>query len=152
MGEQPPFAGLGKLYICRVEDLEKNPNTPMKLLGEAVKIEPGMLRYNDEPSPSYEPKGFTVTGNAILKEPSRELIEKLWETSLVDVTLNRKPGRMPRKMKKAYRSDFSRNTKWKRKVANYMRRLSMTLHNAEVVITKEQRDCLSLQIKSSQRQ
>lgn len=50
---------------------------------------------------------------------------------------------MPFKMKKAYRSDYPRNTKWTRKVANYIRRMSMTQHDAEIVVTKEQRDRLS---------
>ena len=57
MGEQPPFAGLGKLYFCRVEDKDKEP-VP---LGEAV-------------------------------------------------TLEREPGRMPRKMKKAVSASYRRDT------------------------------------------
>lgn len=144
MGEQPPFAGLGKLYFCRVEDLDKQP-VP---LGEAIPIKPGMLTYKDD-EPSDETKGFSGTFTGTMAEPSREMVELLNRPALWDVKLERKPGRMPRKMKKAYRSDYRRNTKWTRKVANYLRRMSMTFHNAEIVITKEQHDRLAAQIEAT---
>ena len=144
MGEQPPFAGLGKLYFCRVEDKDKEP-VP---LGEAVTLKPGMLTYkDDEPKSEYSNKGYSIGFNATMEEPSKELLDVLNRPTLWDVKLERKPGRMPRKMKKAYRSDYPRNTKWTRKVANYLRRMSMTLRRAEIVITKEQHDRLAQHIE-----
>lgn len=141
MTDQPPFAGLGKLYFCRVEDKDKEPQP----LGEAVTLEPGMLTYkDDEPKGEYGAKGFSTTFTGTMEDPSPELLELLvTPPNRWDVKLERKMGRMPRKMKKAYRSDYPRNTKWTRKVANYLRRMSMTLHDAEIVVTKEQRDRLS---------
>lgn len=141
MGEQEPLAGLGsKMYVCCIEDKDKEP-VP---LGEPITIKPGMLTYkDDEPKNEYSAKGFSVGMNLTMEGPSPELIEMLKRPALVDVVLERKPGRMPRKMKKAYRSDYPRNTKWTRKVANYLRRLSMTLHDAEIVVTREQRDRLA---------
>ena len=144
MGEQPPFAGLGKLYFCRVEDKDKEPT----LLGEAVTLKPGMLTYKDEdPKNEYSAKGYSIGFNATMEEPSKELLDVLNRPTLFDVKLERKPSRMPRKMKKAYRSDYPRNTKWTRKVANYLRRMSMTMRRAETVITKEQHDRLSEHIE-----
>jgi len=69
----------------------------------------------------------------------------------VDVTIERKPShRLPRKMKKAYRSDYRRNTKWIRKVRNYIMRNmrnAIHIHNAEMVLTKEQQDRLAATIR-----
>ena len=113
MGEQPPFAGLGKVYFCRVEDLDKQPMQ----LGEPITIKPGMLTYkDDDESPSYSPKGFSTTFTGTMEEPSHELVELLNRLTRWELKLLRKLVKMPRKMKKAYRSNYQRNTKWKRKV------------------------------------
>ena len=143
MGDQPPFAGLGKLSFCRVEDKDKEPQP----LGEPITIKPGMLTYkDDDEQPSYSPKGFSTTFTGTMKEPSPELLELMvTPPNRWDVKLERKPGRMPRKMKKAYCYGwlYRRDTRWKRKAGNYRRRLLLTLHDAEIVVTKEQRDRLS---------
>ena len=70
----------------------------------------------------------------------------------VDVTITTKQPqrRLPRKMKKAYRSDYPRNTKWLRKVRAYIQRnMRNALHirNAEMVLTPEQRDRLAATIR-----
>lgn len=147
MGEQPPFAGLGKLYFCRVEDMEKAPQP----LGEPVTIRPGMLTYkDDDEKPSYATKGLSIGFNATMEEPGEELLQLLLTPpNRWDVKLEQKPGRMPRKMKKAYCHGwlYRRETKWKRKAGNYRRRLLVTLHNAEIVVTKEQRDRLASTIE-----
>lgn len=147
MGEQPPFAGLGKLYFCRVEDMEKAPQP----LGEPVTIRPGMLTYkDDDEKPSYATKGLSTTFTGTMEEPGEELLQLLLTPpNRWDVKLEQKPGRMPRKMKKAYCHGwlYRRDTKWKRKAGNYRRRLLVTLHNAEIVVTKEQRDRLASTIE-----
>ena len=70
----------------------------------------------------------------------------------VDVTITTKQPqrRLPRKMKKAYRSDYPRNTKWLRKVRNYIQRnMREALHirNAEMVLGPEQQDRLTATIR-----
>lgn len=40
----------------------------------------------------------------------------------IDAVIQTRPGKMPRKMKKAYRSDCKRNTKWKRKAERHIKR------------------------------
>ena len=147
MGEQPPFTGLGKLYFCRVEDMEKAPQP----LGEPVTIRPGMLTYkDDDEKPSYATKDYSIGFNSTMEEPGEELLQLLLTPpNRWDVKLEQKPGRMPRKMKKAYCHGwlYRRDTKWKRKAGNYRRRLLVTLHNAEIVVTKEQRDRLASTIE-----
>lgn len=53
-----------------------------------------------------------------------------------DVVINTKSSRrLPRKMKKAYRSDYPRNTKWIRKVHNYIKRNLFRIRDAEIQAT-----------------
>ena len=68
----------------------------------------------------------------------------------VIITTQQPQRRLPRKMKKAYRSDYPRNTKWLRKVRNYIQRnIRNVLHirDAEMVLTSEQRDRLAATIR-----
>ena len=76
----------------------------------------------------------------------------LKDISKVDVTITTQQPqrRLPRKMKKAYRSDYPRNTKWLRKLMNYIQRhIRNVLHirDAEMVLTPEQRDRLAATIR-----
>ena len=129
-----------------------NPETGEKIgEGEGVVncgagLQPGMLTYNDGEPFSF-PKSYKMSFSATMERPGKEILEKLagFDDSrlLADVILRRcDPGRLPRKMKKAYRSCYPRNTKWTRKVANYIRRHIYTINGAELVITKDQRDRL----------
>ena len=144
-------AGLGKLYFCRVEDLKDNPDAQPIPLGEAVSIKPGMLTYKDDGDSrtDYSTKGFNATFTGTMEEPSDELMALLKKPLKWDVKLQRQLERMPRKMKKAHRSDYPRNTKWKQKVANYMRRMTIYLCNGELVVTEEQLNRLSVTICGS---
>lgn len=141
-------AGLGKLYFCRVEDLKNNPDAQPIPLGEAVSIKPGMLTYKDDgdAKPDYSAKGFNATFTGTMEKPSDELMELMKNPPKWDVKIQRQLERMPRKMKKAHRSDYPRNTKWKRKVANYLRRMTIYLRNGELVVTEEQLNRLSATI------
>lgn len=151
MGEdmQQP-AGLGKLYFCLAEDLERlGMDAPMTEipLAEPATLSPGMLTYKDTDG---KPKGgwsANISFHAAAKaEPDEVLQQLLQKAQTFDVTIERKLTRLPRKMKKAYRSNYPRNTKWTRKVANLIRRQSHTLHDCEVVVTPEQHDRLSRQL------
>jgi len=143
-------AGLGKLYFCRVEDLKDNPDAQPIPLGEAVSIKPGMLTYKDDgdANQDYSAKGFNATFTGTMEEPSDEFMELMKKPLKWDVKLQRQLERMPRKMKKT-RSDYPRNTKWKRKVANYLRRMTIYLRNGELVVTEEQLNRLSVTICGS---
>lgn len=148
MGEELIPAGLGKLYFCRVEDLKDNPDAQPILLGEAVSIKQGMLPYKDDGDArsDYSAKGFNATFTGTMEEPSDELMALLKKPLKWNVKIQRQLGRMPRKMKKAHCSDYPRNTKWKRKVANYLRRMIIYLRNGELVVTEEQFNRLSVTI------
>ena len=85
---------------------------------------------------------------------SGDAISNVWKdmSDKVDVTITTKQPqrRLPRKMKKAYRSDYPRNTKWLRKVRNYIQRnMREALHirNAEMVLGPEQQDRLTATIR-----
>ena len=51
-----------------------------------------------------------------------------------DVTIGQEVGKLPRKMKKAIHS--KRMTKWKRKVAAYISRHQVRIHDAEMVVNR----------------
>lgn len=95
------------------------------------------------------PKEYELSANVLIKEPGGIVSDLLNDMSgRFDVTIQKKLERMPRKMKKAYRSDNPRNTKWVRKVANYIRRNIYHARNAELIVTSECRDKLTAIIKA----
>ena len=53
----------------------------------------------------------------------------------IAITIAEEPGKMPRKMKKAYRSTHRRETKWKRKADNYIKRKTYHAQHATIEIT-----------------
>ena len=98
---------------------------------------------------------YEITGKAVVTnvgDPIRELLNDM--PSKVDVEIRREMGKMPRKMKKAYRtgSRYRRDTKWKRKAKTYERRFIYRLPNAEMVVTREQFGVLEATIKGSELQ
>jgi hypothetical protein len=152
MGEQSQQpAGLGKLYFCPAEEFERlGMDAPMEEihLAEPATLSPGMLIYEDDDKPQG---GWPspISFHAVAKAEPDEVLQRLMERAQTfDVTIERKLPRLPRKMKKAYRSDYPRNTKWTRKVANLIRRQSHTLHDCEVVVTPEQHDRLARQLNT----
>lgn len=153
MGEdmQQP-AGLGKLYFCPADIFEKQGmDAPMEEihLAEPARLIPWSLPYKD--GDDKPERGWTanISFHAVAKAEPDEVMQQLMERAQTfDVTIERKLPRLPRKMKKAYRSDYSRNTKWKRKVINLIHRRSHTLHDCEVVVTTEQHDRLAHQLNT----
>ena len=121
----------------------------------------GMLTYNIEDDGSTKESGawenpmrhsYEITGKAVVTnvgDPIRELLEDM--PSKVDVEIRREMGKMPRKMKKAYRMGdrYQRATKWKRKAKAYARRFVYRLPNAEMVVTREQMGVLEATVKGS---
>jgi len=93
---------------------------------------------------------YEITGEAVVSEVGdsiRELLEGA--PRKVDVEIRREMGKMPRKMKKAYRagSCYRRDTKWKRKAKAYERRFVYRLPDAEIVVTRQQMGVLEATIK-----
>ena len=121
----------------------------------------GMLTYNIEDDGSTKDSGawdnpmrhsYEITGKAVVTnvgDPIRELLNDM--PRKVDVEIRREMGKMPRKMKKAYRMGdrYQRNTKWKRKAKAYARRFVYRLPDAEMVVTSEQMGVLEATIKGS---
>ena len=84
---------------------------------------------------------YEITGEAVVSEVGDSIRELLEDAPRkVDVEIRREMGKMPRKMKKAYRtgSRYRRDTKWKRKAKAYERRFVYRLPDAEIVVTREQ--------------
>ena len=138
-------------------------------IGQGVKImvgdkpvgfaKEGMLTYSIEDDCSTKDgvgwrtpmhHSYEITGEAVVTnvgDPIRELLNDM--PRKVDVEIRREMGKMPRKMKKAYRMGdrYQRDTKWKRKAGAYARRFVYRLPNAEMVVTREQMGVLEATIK-----
>ena len=91
-------------------------------------------------------QSWDISCGAIVQEPSQALRD-MWNDMMrgkMDVTIEQKVGKLPRKMKKAIRS--KRMTKWKHKVASYISRRQIRIHDAEMVVTPDQFDTLKATI------
>lgn len=93
-------------------------------------------------------KSFDISCNALVKEGDvpAALKDILPGPQTVDVQITQPIGKMPRKMKKADRLDPSGLTKFGRKVLSYRRRHTTTLNNAEMVVTQQDKETLTLAI------
>ena len=121
----------------------------------------GMLTYSMEDEGATKESGawenpmrhsYELTGKAVVtnvNDPISELLNDM--PRKVDVEIQRKVGKMPRKMKKAYRigSRYRRDTKWKRKANQYARRFNYRLPDAEMVLSRDQMGTLEAIIRGS---
>ena len=89
-------------------------------------------------------KSWDITGNAMVRDAGDVLRDLLNGKEKWDVTIGQEVGKLPRKMKKAIRS--KRMTKWKRKMAAYINRRQIRIHDAEMVVTPDQFDTLKATI------
>ena len=87
-------------------------------------------------------QSWDISCGALVQEPSQVLCD-MWNDMMcgkMDVTIEQKVGKLPRKMKKALHS--KRMTKWKRKVASYINRRQIRIRGAEMVVSPEQQETL----------
>ena len=98
--------------------------------------------YHNATHDSEQSFGFVCGG--IVSEPNqaqRDLMRDFLKGT-IDVIIRQELGRLPRKLKKAKRSDYLRMTKWKRKLMTHIHRGSIKIRNAEMVVTPDQREKL----------
>ena len=67
--------------------------------------------------------------------------------SEIAITIAEEPGKMPRKMKKAYRSAHRRETKWKRKAENYIKRKTYHAQHATIEVTGNDGQTVSAEMR-----
>ena len=67
--------------------------------------------------------------------------------SEIAITIAEEPGKMPRKMKKAYRSTHRRETKWKRNVKNYIKRKTYHAQHANIEVTGNDGQTVSAEVR-----
>ena len=92
-------------------------------------------------------QSWDITGNAMVRDAGDVLRDLLNGKEKWDVTIGQEVGKLPRKMKKALHS--KRMTKWKRKVAAYISRRQVRIHDAEMVVTPDQFDTLKATISGT---
>ena len=89
-------------------------------------------------------QSWDITGNAMVRDAGDVLRDLLNGKEKWDVTIGHEVGKLPRKMKKALHS--KRMSKWKQKVASYISRRQVRIHDAEMVVTPDQFDTLKATI------
>lgn len=85
-----------------------------------------------------------ISCDAMVRDAGDVLRDLLNGKEKWDVTIGQDVGKLSRKMKKAIHS--KRMTKWKRKVAAYINRRQIRIHDAEMVVTPDQFDTLKATI------
>lgn len=123
-------AGLGsKIFVCRIEDLEKDPITPIQVI--ELKPHVGDIGFKEEPIGNEwsVPTNFTITGNATMISTVTEKDSWLKSLNCANTRLVVEPDerRLPRKMKKGFRAKYHRFTKWKHKAALWLTREQIEL-------------------------
>ena len=79
-------------------------------------------------------KAWEISAQTMIQKPGDILRDILNEKRKFEVIIIRElSGRLPRKMKKAHRSDHRRNTKWLRKLRNYFSRNIIKIIDADVM-------------------
>ena len=89
-------------------------------------------------------QSWDISCDAMVRDAGDVLRDLLNGKEKWDVTIGQEVGKLPRKMKKALHS--KRMTKWKRKVAAYISRRQIRIHDAEMVVTPDQFDMLKATI------
>ena len=89
-------------------------------------------------------QSWDISCDAMVRDAGDVLRDLLNGKEKWDVTIGQEVGKLPRKMKKAIRS--KRMTKWKHKVASYINRRQIRIHDAEMVVTPDQFDTLKATI------
>ena len=89
-------------------------------------------------------QSWDISCDAMVRDAGDVLRDLLNGKEKWDVTIGQEVGKLPRKMKKAIHS--KRMTKWKHKVAAYINRRQIRIHDAEMVVTPDQFDTLKATI------
>ena len=89
-------------------------------------------------------QSWDISCDAMVRDSGDVLRDLLNGKEKWEVTIGQEVGKLPRKMKKALHS--KRMTKWKRKVASYISRRQVRIHDAEMVVTPDQFDTLNATI------
>ena len=89
-------------------------------------------------------QSWDISCDAMVRDAGDVLRDLLNGKEKWDVTIGHEVGKLPRKMKKALHS--KRMSKWKHKVASYINRRQVRIHDAEMVVTPDQFDTLKATI------
>lgn len=94
-------------------------------------------------------KSWDISCEGLVHDVSPDVDALLKCVSMDDlaVTIYSTLGKMPRKMKKAHKTDPLRRTKWGRKFQNYIDRRTWHAQHAEMVVTESGKETLSAQLK-----
>ena len=98
--------------------------------------------------PSHIERSWDVECSGHIAPDNNKLDNIFGKTpSDIAITIAEELGKMPRKMKKAYRSTYRRKTKWKRKAENYIKRKTYHAHHATIETTGNDGKTISAEVR-----
>lgn len=132
MGENPTILCFGGVIGAGADAVPLADGSPVYFLKEEPKCEivadPAAEPFTcDLP---VRPNGFTMTATATVDKDAEETIASIArQLNESELTMEIMPSyrRLPRKMKKAFDAKYRRDTKWKRKVACWLKRNKIRL-------------------------
>lgn len=103
---------------------------------------------SDSWRPSHIERSLDVECSGLVDPMNDELDNIFGKTPReMAISIREEPGKLPRKMKKAYRSTHRRDTKWKRKVSNYIKRKTYHAQHAQLEVIGDSGDFVSAEVK-----
>ena len=134
MGENPFADGNIKIMFSgQVVGLSKNTQIT---ISEETDLGSAKDCCDDSWRPSHIERSWDIECSGLVASDDDKLDKIFGKTPQeIAITIAEEPGKMPRKMKKAYRSTHRRETKWKRKVKNYIKRKTYHAQHATIEVT-----------------
>ena len=135
MGENPFANGGIKIMVAR-QVVGLNQDAQLTISEET---DLGSVKdcFDDTWRPSRIERSWDVECSGLVAPDDDKLDNIFGKTpSEIAITIAEEPGKMPRKMKKAYRSTHRRETEWKRKAENYIKRKTYHAQHATIEATE----------------
>lgn len=108
----------------------------------------GSVKDDDTWTPSHIERSWDIECSGLVAPDNDKLDNIFGKTPQeIAITIAEEPGKMPRKMKKAYRSTNRRETKWKRKADNYIKRKTYHAQHATIETTGNDGQTVSAEVR-----
>ena len=146
MGENPFADGNIKIMVAgQVVGLSKDAQLT---ISEETDLGSAKDCCGDTWRPSHIERSWDIECSGLVAPDNDKLDNIFGKTpSEIAITIAEEPGKMPRKMKKAYRSTHRRETKWKRKADNYIKRKTYHAQHATIETTGNDGQTVSAEVR-----
>lgn len=136
MGENP-FQNAGRFKIMVGGQIVGVSKDAQLTISEETDLGSTKDCCDDTWRPSHIERSWDIECSGLIDPNEDDQLDSIFGKTPqeIAVTIAQEPGKMPRKMKKAYRSTHRRETKWKRKADNYIKRKTYHAQHATIKVT-----------------